>query len=125
MTRVTWLLVLASLALFAFALVFGLWVASVVSATALAWVFSLALAISSLAVPGAFWAGWWFGHTEARGFLSGVDKAVDALGQTAVAAIRSVPQGRTTNVSMNQPQNWPALPSVHMVDDRGKMVDLE
>jgi hypothetical protein len=36
-----------------------------------------------------------------------------------------VPQGRTTNVSMNQPQNWPALPSVHMVDDRGKTVDLE
>lgn len=33
----------------------------------------------SVALPLATWAGWWFGHTEERGRLTGFDKAVDRM----------------------------------------------
>ena len=35
--------------------------------------------LATVALPGVAWAGWWFGHTEARGRLAGIDQGVDKL----------------------------------------------
>lgn len=52
-----------------------------------------ALAATAL-LPLAAWSGWWFGHTEARGRLAGIDQAVDKVmsAATRVAAPRAKPQ---------------------------------
>jgi len=46
--------------------------------------------IATALIPLASWAAWYFGHTEVRGWLSGVDKAIDKMMGTAteVATLR-------------------------------------
>jgi len=66
---------------------YGLWrvVASLPVGLLAAW----ALLATTL-IPLASWAAWYFGHTEVRGWLSGVDKAIDKMMGTAtdVATLR-------------------------------------
>ena len=68
-------------------LCYGLWrlVASLPAGFLAVW----ALLATAL-IPLASWAAWYFGHTEVRGWLSGVDKAIDKMMGTAteVATLR-------------------------------------
>ena len=65
-------------------------------------------------VPGAALAGWWFGHTEARGRLAGIDQAVDrvmtAASKTAGLRVDTTRSMRTATVP---PQV--ALPNVEII----------
>lgn len=42
--------------------------------------------IATVLLPFVTWAGWWFGHTEARGRLAGIDQAVDKVMGAATRA---------------------------------------
>jgi hypothetical protein len=55
-----------------------------------------ALAATAL-LPLAAWSGWWFGHTEARGRLAGIDQAVDKVigAATRVAAPKTKQRAAT------------------------------
>jgi len=46
--------------------------------TARVWAF-VATVLFVVVTPGTAFAGWYFGHTEARGRLSGIDQAVDKV----------------------------------------------
>lgn len=35
--------------------------------------------LATLLLPVAAWGGWWFGHTEQRGRLAGIDQAIDKV----------------------------------------------
>ena len=80
------------------------------------------------ALPFATWAGWFFGHTEARGTLAGFDKAVDkVMGAASRAAGLTVGTAR----AMRQPAQAPpvvVLPDVEIVQRRlpsgGDVIEL-
>ena len=84
-------------------LCYGLWrlVASLPAGVLAVW----ALLATAL-IPLASWAAWYFGHTEVRGWLSGVDKAIDKMMGTAteVATLRG-------QVRQQEP---PQLPEVRL-----------
>ena len=42
--------------------------------------------VATVLLPMVTWAGWWFGHTEARGRLAGIDQAVDKVMGAATRA---------------------------------------
>ena len=42
--------------------------------------------LATVALPVATWAGWFFGHVEARGRLAGIDQAVDKVMGAATRA---------------------------------------
>lgn len=43
--------------------------------------------IATVLLPVCLWLGWWFGHTEARGRLAGIDQAVDKVMGAASKAV--------------------------------------
>ena len=72
------------------------------------------------ALPLVAWASWWFGHTEARGRLAGIDQAVDrvmgAASKTAglrVETVRSAKSAQSTLPAVILPdvEIMPILPS--------------
>lgn len=77
--------------------------------------------VSTLLLPVVAWAGWWFGNTEARGRLAGIDQAVDKV---MLAATRTI--GTRTRVRQSMPpavtlpnveiRPRQALPSVEIID---------
>ena len=111
--------ILAELALwFVIALVilgvcYGLWrvVASLPVNILAAW----ALLATAL-IPLASWAAWYFGHTEVRGWLSGVDKAIDKMMGTAteVATLRG-------QVRQQEPPQMPAVQLPEIIEIRPRL----
>ena len=111
--------ILAELALwFVIALVilgvcYGLWrvVASLPVNILAAW----ALLATAL-IPLASWAAWYFGHTEVRGWLSGVDKAIDKMMGTAteVATLRG-------QVRQQEPPQMPEVRLPEIIEVRPRL----
>ena len=67
--------------------IFGLWTAAdSISREATNWW----TVIATLLIAPAFFAGFWFGKTEVRGFLEGVDKMLDKMSGTVekIVAVR-------------------------------------
>jgi hypothetical protein len=104
---------------FMFGVCYALWIAmqTVAPNTARAW----ALLATGL-LPIAAWAGWWFGHTEARGRLRGMDDAVDKVmgGATKIAGLGlRTQQASKAPARRPEPETWRvALPDVEIVERR-------
>jgi len=84
--------------------------------------------LATVALPLVAWAGWYFGHTEARGVLHGLDKGVDKMfgGLSKAAGL-----GVTTSRQMPQVTQAPpvaVLPDVEIVQryvsNGGEIIDL-
>jgi len=77
--------------------------------------------LATMLLPVAIWAGWWFGHTEARGRLAGIDQAVDkvmgAASRTAGLRVDTSRAMRRT-VVQEPPPAVVMLPDVEIVPRR-------
>lgn len=70
------------------------------------------------AVPFVTWAAWWFGHTEARGRLTGLDQAIDKMfGGLSKAAGLNVSSVRAMRQVTHQ-EPPVVLPDVEIVQRR-------
>ena len=103
-------------------LCYGLWrlVASLPVGLLAAW----ALLASAL-IPLASWAAWYFGHTEVRGWLSGVDKAIDKMMgiATEVATLRG--QARQPEPPQMPEARLPEIIEIRPRLERGReVIDL-
>jgi len=94
--------------------------------TARAW----ALAVTAL-LPATAWASWWFGHTEARGRLEGIDQAVDkVMGAATRAASLRVGTAQALRQSVKQEAVSPivVLPDVEIMPRQlppsGRVINL-
>ncbi len=67
--------------------------------------------LATAALPVA--AGWWFGHTEARGRLAGIDQAVDRV-MTAASKTAGLRVNTTRSIRTETPPQV-TLPSVEIV----------
>lgn len=86
--------------------------------------------LATALLPLTAWAGWYFGHTESRGVLSGIDKAADkmfglmtqtlsARVGTAKALQQAAPQA---NAVMEMPRA--ELPPVHFPELVDGVIDI-
>jgi len=103
-----WLISLVGLAI-----CYGLWhvVASLPIGILAAWAL-----IATALIPLASWAAWYFGHTEVRGWLSGVDKAIDEVmgAATEVATLRG-------QVRQSEPPQMPAVQLPKVIEIRPRL----
>lgn len=78
--------------------------------------------IVTLLTPGIFALGFWFGKTEVRGWLAGVDQGLDRVSK---AAAQSINNGRAA-AAQNQPfVVLPELPRItHRVSESSEIIDL-
>jgi hypothetical protein len=71
--------------------------------------------LATALLPVVAWAGWYFGHTEARGRLAGIDQAVDkVMGAATRAAGLQVSAARAMRRSAPEPPIV-VLPDVEIV----------
>lgn len=70
--------------------------------------------LATVALPLAVWAGWWFGHTEARGKLSGFDNAIDRMfgGLTKASGLGTKADEQARRI---QPPSVVILPDVEII----------
>jgi hypothetical protein len=112
--------------------IFGLWtLADGWTRTAVNW---WAVIATMLIVPG-FLAGFWFGKTEVRGFLSGADKMLDRMSGTVerIVAVRDTsrvtvhnatkPAGYTV-VLPNVPRSMPTITHRELTSGDNQTEDL-
>lgn len=75
--------------------------------------------LATVLLPVVAWAGWWFGHTEARGRLAGIDQAVDkVMGAASKAAGLRVETSRQMQRSVVREPPVVVLPDVEIVQRR-------
>lgn len=78
--------------------------------------------VATCLIPIAAWAGWWFGHTEARGRLAGIDQAVDKVMMAATRTVGTRADARRqvqpTTVILPDVEiiQRPSLPGAQIID---------
>lgn len=125
---VVWMFV-AGLALLGLAgLLYGLWslIASLDESLLATWAL-----VSILALPVVFAWGFWFGKTEVRGFLKGVDTSLDRLARVMIAVggkqSRSGPQPIDVSGTKPEPYTLPVnypLPELDYRAPGEEVIDL-
>lgn len=77
--------------------------------------------LATVALPVVTWIGWYFGHTEARGRLEGIDQAFDTVmgGAAQIAGLGLRTQRARDARPEPKPEPWSIeLPSVEIMERR-------